>query len=150
MANWLVKSESSVYSISDLKRDKVTAWEGVRNYQARNFLMEMKKGDRVLYYHSVDAPIGIAGIAKVAKEAYPDPLQFNKKSEYFDPTASQDKPRWFCPDFIYMEQFEKILILEQLKIDKKLKGLVLLQKGSRLSVFPVSEEHFLHIISLSK
>jgi predicted RNA-binding protein with PUA-like domain len=149
MANWLVKSEPSCYSISDLKKDSSTAWEGVRNYQARNNLRAMKKGEKVLFYHSVDDPIGIAGIAKVIKEAYPDPLQFNKKSEYFDVAASKEKSRWFCPDLSFVKIFENVLPLSKLKTEANLNGLVLLQKGSRLSVQPVSDEHFNYILRLA-
>lgn len=149
MSNWLVKSESSVYSIADLKRDDSTAWDGVRNYQARNNLRAMKKGDRVLFYHSVDAPIGIVGLAKVSKEAYPEPLQYNKNSEYFEKNATKDDPRWYCPEIQYCTEFKRILTLELLKADKKLNGLVLLQKGSRLSVQPVNDKHFEYILSLA-
>ena len=147
MTIWLVKSESSVYSIEDLERDGITAWDGVRNYQARNYLNAMEVADKVLFYHSVDKPIGIAGIAKVIKKAYPDRLQFDKKSDYFDPTALKQNPRWFCPDLGFHQKFETIIELDKLKADSKLKGLVLLQKGSRLSVQPVSDKHYKYILA---
>ena len=149
MSKWLVKSELSVYSIADLRKDNSTAWDGVRNYQARNNLKAMKIGDEVLFYHSVDDPIGIAGLAKVSKTAYPEPLQFNKKSEYFEPAATKDNPRWFCPEIEFVSQFKQVLSLESLKKEKKLAGMVLLQKGSRLSVQPVNDKHFEHILSLA-
>lgn len=150
MAYWLVKSESSVYSIDDLKRDGATLWEGVRNYQARNYLKSMKVGEKVLYYHSVDDPIGVVGLAKVKAEASPDPSQFDKKSEYFDEKATKDNPRWFCPLLQYVKKFSSILSREQLIKESKLKGMVLLQKMSRLSVQPVSREEFETIIRLSE
>lgn len=150
MSNWLIKSEPSVYSIADLKRDGSSAWEGVRNYQARNYLKAMKKGDQLLFYHSVDKPIGIAGLAKVHKEAFPDPLQFDPKSEYFDQAATPENPRWYCPEIVFLQQFKQVLTLDSLKADRNLEGLVLLKKGSRLSVQPVSDKHFQYILSLTK
>ena len=97
MQYWLMKSEPDVFSIDDLKKQKQTTWDGVRNYQARNFMMnDMQVGDLVLFYHSNAKPPGIAGLATVSKKAEPDPTQFDKKSEYFDPKATKEKPRWFC------------------------------------------------------
>ncbi len=142
MAFWLVKSESNKYGIDDLKRDGYTFWGGVRNYQARNFLRSMRKGELVLYYHSVVEPVGIVGIARVKKEAYPDPTQFDKKSEYFEPAASKEEPRWFCPDLEFVEKFSEIIPLREIRGMKNLEGMVLLQKMSRLSVQPVSDKHF--------
>ena len=142
MAFWLVKSESNNYSIDDLKRDNFTHWHGVRNYQARNYLKSMKKGDLVFYYHSVIDPIGIAGIAKVKDEATADLTQFDKKSEYFDPKATKEAPRWFCPHLEFVERYAKILDLKTIRALKGLSAMVLLQKGSRLSVQPVSESEF--------
>lgn len=141
-ACWLVKTEPSVYSIVDLKRDKSTHWHGVRNYQARNFLREMKTGDLVLVYHSSEEPVGIAGLARVSREAYPDPTQFEKAGEYFDPAATKENPRWFCPDLEYVETFPQVVPLARLRSVKALKDMVLLQRGSRLSVQPVSSVQF--------
>jgi len=109
MNYWLVKSEPYVFSIQDLKKDKVTYWDGVRNYQARNFLKEMKKGDTVLYYHSNEDPIGVAGVATIHKEAYPDPSQFDKRNKYFDPKATKENPRWFCVLPVTKKHFDIIL-----------------------------------------
>jgi len=136
---WLMKSEPTVYSIDDLKRDKTTYWEGVRNYQARNMLRDdIKKGDWVFFYHSNAEPPGIAGIAKVSRSGYPDPEAFNKKSKYFDPKSNTEKPAWYVVDLTFVRRFKEILPLEALRSEKKLEGMPLLQKGSRLSVQSVS------------
>jgi predicted RNA-binding protein with PUA-like domain len=148
MNHYLIKSEPEVYSIDDLKRDKTTRWDCVRNYQARNFLREMKLKDLCLFYHSNASPSGIAGIAEVAKLAYPDPLQFDSKSEYYDPKASAESPRWFSPEVKFVRKFESLLSLEQIKKEKRLKGMVLLKSG-RLSVQPVSKEEFKYILTLT-
>lgn len=142
MAYWLVKTEPHVYSIDDLKRDTVTSWTGVRNYQARNFLKQMAVGDHVLVYHSNAEPPGVVGIAKVKNVAQPDQTQFDRQSEYYDPAASLDRPRWYCPDIAFYRKFSSIVSLDSLRAHKALDGLLLLQRGSRLSVLPVSEKHF--------
>lgn len=149
MNYWLVKTEPDVYSIDDLKRDKITAWDAVRNYQARNFLKRMAKNDLVLIYHSNAKPPGIVGIATVCKEAYPDELQFDKKSNYFDPKATKENPRWFNPDLKFKKKFPELLSLDRLKTEKKLAKMSLLQKGSRLSVHELSKAHFEHIVHIA-
>jgi len=143
---WLAKTEPSTYSIKDLKRDATNQWDGVRNYQARNFLQKMKKGDLVLIYHSNEKPVGVVGLGEVSKEAYPDWTQFEPKSEYFDPKASNENPRWFAPDISFREEFPRVVTLEEMKIDPKLKGLKILEVGNRLSIVPVSSEHFRRIV----
>jgi len=142
MAYWLVKTEPYVYSIDDLKRDKVTEWTGVRNYQARNFLKQMAVGDSVLVYHSNAEPPGVVGVASVKTVAAPDPTQFDTTSEYFDPAASKDCPRWFCPKLAFHTKLAQMVTLDALRQSRALEGLVLLQRGSRLSVVPVSEKHY--------
>lgn len=149
MKYWLVKSEPSVFSIDDLKKIKVTAWDGVRNYQARNFLKAMKRGDLLLIYHSNEQPVGVAGMAEIVKEAYPDPSQFDKKSEYYDASATEENPRWVCPDVKFVEKFKRIVTLQELRSDPKLSGLMLLKKGSRLSVIPVAPDEFRRIVKLA-
>lgn len=147
MQYWLMKSEPDVFSIDDLKKQKQTTWDGVRNYQARNFMMnEMKVGDQVLFYHSNAKPPGIAGLATVSKNAEPDPTQFDKKSEYFDPKATKEKPRWFCVKVKFQEKFKELLPLEELKSDKALKDMLVVQKGQRLSIQPVKEKDFKYIL----
>jgi predicted RNA-binding protein with PUA-like domain len=148
MNYWLVKTEPDVYSIEDLKRDSYTAWTGVRNYQARNFLTSMKVGERVLIYHSNAKPPGVVGIGVVRSEAQPDETQFDKNGEYYDPKASREKPRWFCPDIEFSEAFSSMVTLDKLREDPALAELLLLQRGSRLSVIPVVERHFKKILKL--
>lgn len=143
-----MKSEPDVFSILDLMKNKTTLWEGVRNYQARNNMQSMKIGDGVLFYHSSAEPSGVAGIAVISKTAMPDPTQFDKKSEYYDPKATKEKPIWYCPEVKFVSKFSNVLPLAEIKSDKKLKDMVVVQKGSRLSVQPVSPEHFEYIHKL--
>jgi predicted RNA-binding protein with PUA-like domain len=152
MKYWLMKSEPTTYSIDDLAAEtkKTTCWDGVRNYQARNFMRdEMKLGDQVLFYHSNAKPPGVAGIAKVVKESYPDVTAFDEKSKYFDPKSEPGSPRWFMVDIKLVKKFKQVIPLDKLKKIKALDGMVLLQKGSRLSVQPVSKEHFDFIAKLA-
>lgn len=145
---WLVKSEPDVYGISQLKRDGKTQWTGVRNYQARNLLMEMRRGELVVFYHSNAKPPAAVGVAKVVKEAYPDSSQFERKSEYFDPKSTAEKPRWFAPDLEFVATFDTPVALESMRGVKGLAKLPLLQRGSRLSVNPVTESEFNIILEL--
>lgn len=145
-AHWLMKSEPDVFSIETLKKQKTSLWDGVRNYQARNFMMnDMKPGDKVLFYHSNAEPPGIAGIAEVSKAAVPDPSQFDKKSEYFDPKATKEKPRWFCVEVKYVKAFKKLIPLDQIRSDKNLSDMLVIKKGQRLSIQPVSQKDFEYI-----
>ena len=140
---WLMKSEPNTYSIDDLKKDKKTCWEGVRNYQARNFMRDkMKVGDLVLFYHSNAEPPGIAGIAKIASKTYPDPFQFDKKSKYFDEKSKKENPRWWLVDISFVKKFSKLLSLAEIKTHPKLKTMYVAKKGMRLSVQPVEANHF--------
>lgn len=142
---WLVKSEPDAFSIEDLaaEPDQTTHWDGVRNYQARNTLRdEMKIGDEVLFYHSNAAPPGIVGICKVVREGYPDFTAFDPQDKHYDPKSKQAEPRWFMVDVKLVKKFKRELPLTELKETPGLEGMPLLQKGSRLSVQPVSEEHF--------
>lgn len=140
-----MKSEASCYSIGDLKRDKKTAWTGVRNYQARNFMRDMQKGDLVLFYHSngtVQEPTGVYGIAKVSAVAHPDETQFNTKDDHYDPKATRTQPIWECVDIAFVKQFKHPVRLDEIKFEPQLSGMMVVQRGSRLSVQPVSERHF--------
>lgn len=148
MNYWLMKSEPDVYSFDDLERDGQTHWEGVRNYQARNFMREMKEGDYVLYYHSNAKEIGIIGVAEVIKEAYPDPFQFEETSKYYDPKATPEAPRWDCVDIRPVEKFKEILELAFLKDLPELENLPLVKRGNRLSVMPVSQDEYDCIMSV--
>jgi len=138
MAYWLFKSEPDVYSFEQLKRDKKTGWEGVRNYQARNFLRDkIKVGDGVLFYHSRQKPMSIAGVAKVVKAGYPDDTQFDKRSRYYDADSDPGNPRWYRVDVGYGYGFKRSVTLDELKEIAGLKKMVLLNR-SRLSVQPVA------------
>lgn len=143
MKYWLMKSEPTVYSIDDLAQDKKSLWEGVRNYQARNFMTkEMSVGDQFLFYHSsCDVP-GAMGIGKISRSAAADPSAFDKKSEYFDPKATREKPIWECVEVEYVKKFGKEVPLSTIRAEPKLKKMVLLEKGSRLSIQPVTKEEF--------
>jgi predicted RNA-binding protein with PUA-like domain len=147
---WLMKSEPSTFSIDDLQRspNKTTSWDGVRNYQARNFMRSMAVGDQVLFYHSSADPPAVVGIAEVVKTAYPDPTQFDKKDKHYDPESKPSEPRWDMVDIRYVRKFSRALTLDELRNDSKLKGMVLLRKGSRLSVQPVTQLEWKHITSL--
>jgi predicted RNA-binding protein with PUA-like domain len=146
MNYWLMKSEGTCYSIDDLKRDKTTPWSGVRNYQARNYMTrDMQVGDLVLFYHSSSEPTGIFGVAKVTKAAHADETQFDKKDEHYGRKATREKPIWECVDVSFVKKFTNPITLTELKRDPKCAGMVVLQKGSRLSIQPVSEKHFLYI-----
>lgn len=141
MKYWLMKSEASAYSIDDLKRDKRTAWEGVRNYQARNFMREMERGDLVLYYHSGE-DAGVYGIAKVSAKAHPDHSQFDAKDTHYDPKASPKRPIWECVDVAFVEKLKRPVPLAAIKAEPALRGIMVAKAGVRLSVQPVSKAHF--------
>ena len=147
---WLMKSEPDVYSIADLKRDGRTAWTGVRNYQARNFMRDrMRVGDPVLFYHSNADPSGVAGVGRVAGPAYADPTQFDPAGDYFDPRATPAAPVWFLVDIAFVAAFPRLISLAEMKANPSLKGLLVLQRGSRLSIQPVTPAHFQIIRSLA-
>jgi predicted RNA-binding protein with PUA-like domain len=142
MKYWLIKSEPDCYSIDDLKRDKKTSWGGVRNYQARNFIKDMSKGDLVLFYHSGTNPPAIAGICKVASVPYEDRTALDPKNDHFDPKATKENPIWSAVDMQYVSTLREPVTLPQIKINPKLSDMLVAQQGSRLSVMPVSEKHF--------
>lgn len=147
---WLMKSEPNTYSIDDLARDGRTHWDGVRNYQARNFMRdEMKVGDGVLFYHSNANPPGVAGIARVVREGYPDHTAQDPNSKYFDPKASPEDPRWFMVDIEFVEKFDELVPLETLRQTPGLEEM-LVTKKSRLSVQPVRPEEFEIVVGLGR
>lgn len=148
---FLVKTEPETYSIDDLARDGRTSWEGVRNYQARNLMRdEMKLGDPVLIYHSNAEPPGIVGLARVSREAFPDPTAFDPASKYFDEGGDPASPRWLMVELAFVEKFPRLLPLEALKADPALAGLEVTRKGTRLSVCKVSPEHLARILALAR
>jgi predicted RNA-binding protein with PUA-like domain len=143
MRHWLIKSEPDVFSIDHLAQVQREPWSGVRNYQARNFMWkEMQEGDLALFYHSNAKPPGITGIARVVGEPYPDPTQFDEKSEYFDLKSTSGKPRWWLMDFEFVSKFKAMLTLETLKADSLLAEMLVCQRGTRLSINPVEPLHF--------
>jgi predicted RNA-binding protein with PUA-like domain len=138
MRYWLFKSEPSAYGIDDLARDEVTAWTGVRNYQARNFMRDaMRPGDRGFFYHSSCAQPGIVGIVEVAAPAYADPTQFDRKSRYYDPGATRNEPRWLNVDLKFVSR-TRVVRLAELRGQSTLKNMHVLQRGNRLSITPVT------------
>jgi predicted RNA-binding protein with PUA-like domain len=148
---WLVKSEPQAFSIDDLARAprQTTSWDGVRNYQARNYMREMAAGDRVLFYHSNADPPAVVGSAEVVRTAYPDDSQFDTRSHHYDPASTAEQPRWVMVDLKFLEKFPMSLPLNRLHQEPKLKGMELLRKGSRLSVQPVTEREWLVIMKLA-
>jgi predicted RNA-binding protein with PUA-like domain len=143
MQYWLMKSEPDAFSIDDLKRDTVTKWEGVRNFQARNFMRDrMKLGDLALFYHSNAHPSGVIGICRVCSHPIPDETAQNPQSQYFDPKASPEHPIWMMVKVEFVKKFKEVIPLAQLRETKGLEDMVLLRKGSRLSITPVTKKEY--------
>ena len=148
---WLMKSEPDAFSIDDLQRVGTEPWNGVRNYQARNFMRDgMKVGDGVLFYHSNAKVPGIAGVARVASAAYPDATQFDPKSDYYDPKATPEQPRWFLVDVAFERKLDRTIALDEIKrhADALGEAFPLVARGSRLSVFPVTAAQWKLLLSL--
>jgi predicted RNA-binding protein with PUA-like domain len=149
MRYWLMKSEPDVFSIDDLERLGTASWEGVRNYQARNYLRDgMRVGDQALLYHSSCPVPGIAGVMDICREAWPDPTQFDRRSPYYDESSSKAAPRWLMVDVRFRNKLPRVLTLEALKTDKALANLALVKRGNRLSVMPVSTAEWRVISSM--
>ena len=148
--NWLMKSEPDVYSIDDLRRDGRTSWEGVRNYQARNFMRDdAQPGDNVLFYHSNADPPGVAGLARVAREGYPDRTALDPASDYYDPKATEADVRWVQVDIEFVERFSRLVSLDELRGTPGLEKMLVINK-SRLSVQPVTDEEFRIVAALGR
>ncbi len=149
MRYWLLKSEPGCYSLEDLQKDTKTSWGGIRNYQARNFLRdEMKKGDLCLFHYSNAEPAGVMGICEVTKEGYPDPTQFDTKDDHYDADSDMKDPRWFAVDVAYAETFKRLVSIGEMRGNPKMKHMKLLEKGSRLSVLPVSKTEFEEVVRM--
>ena len=148
---WLMKSEPETFSIEDLAASpgKRTSWDGVRNYQARNFMRAMRVGDPVFFYHSNAEPPAIVGIAEVVRTAYPDDTQFDENGDHYDPASSPSAPRWDMVDIRHCETFKQPVTLDRLRKEPRLTGMVLLKKGSRLSVQPVTGAEWKVILNLA-
>ena len=151
MRYWLMKCEPAAYSIDDLARDKTTSWEGVRNYQARNFMRDqMQVGDPVLFYASNADPSGVSGLARIGRAAYPDQFAWKKGHKYFDEASTREKPLWYMVDIEFVERFPEIISLDTLKKTKGLEKMMVTQKGSRLSVQPVTKSEYDIVVRLAK
>ncbi len=149
MNYWLMKSEPTSYSIDDLERDKETYWDGVRNYQARNFMRDdMKKGDLVFFYHSNAKEIGIMGVAEVVREAYDDFTALDPHDHHYDPKSTPENPRWVMVDIKFRRKFKSAITLEQLKANPKLKEMLVLRKGNRLSITPVTKKDWNCVLAM--
>ena len=152
MNYWLMKSEPSVFGVDDLARrpGKQDFWDGVRNYQARNFLRAMKKGDLAFFYHSNAEETGIAGIVKIVAEARPDKTAFDPKDDHYDAKSKSENPSWYGVDVKLERKLKRIITLQELKARRDLKGMTLLRPGTRLSVMPVDPSHWDAILKLEK
>ena len=149
MACWLMKSEPDVYSIDDLQRDGREMWDSIRNYQARNMMRDdMRIGDPIFFYHSSCKEPGVVGIAEVASKPYPDPVQFDKQSRYFDAKSDPDNPRWILVDVKFVRKLKRNVTLTEIKAEKGLADMILTRKGNRLSIMPVEKKHWDKILSL--
>ncbi|HVC08509.1 MAG TPA: EVE domain-containing protein [Elusimicrobiota bacterium] len=149
MKYWLMKSEAAVYSIDDLKRDKKTVWDGVRNYEARNFMRVMKSGDNAFFYHSNAEPSGVAGVMAVSRTAFADPSQFKRGDAHYDPKATLKSPLWSSVEVSFLQNFPRIVALEELRKTAALRDMALFRR-SRLSVQPVTPAEWRTIIHLAK
>ena len=146
-----MKSEPDAYSIDDLKRDKQEPWDGIRNYQARNFMRDtMQVGDLVLFYHSNAKPPGVVGLAQIASEPYPDALAFDPKSKYYAPKSNEADPTWILVDVGFIEKFDGIVSLDDMKASDDLEEMLVVRKGQRLSIQPVDKKHFKIVCKMAK
>lgn len=150
MKYWLIKSEPDVFGIEDLEKVGREPWDGIRNYQARNFMRDgMDIGDLAIFYHSNAKPPGAVGVARVVSDIYPDPTQFDSKSKYHDPKSNPDDPRWLLRDFEFVLKFPQMVSLEQLKAESALEGMLVTQRGTRLSITPVEAKHFKKVCKMA-
>lgn len=145
---WLLKTEPGCYSLDDLEKDRTTLWTGIRNYQARNFLKEVEPGDTCLFYHSSVEPPCAVGTCVITKAAVPDPTQFDPTDEHFDADSPQDDPRWMAPEVTFERTFAQPVTISAMRANAKLGKMKLLEKGSRLSVLPVTKEEFEEVVRM--
>lgn len=148
---WLIKSEPQSYGIVHLKKDTKTAWTGVRNFLARNYMRDqMQIGDGILFYHSNCKEPGVYGLAKVVSKPYPDPTQFDPNGHYFEKRATKEKPVWYLVDVAYVKTLKNPVLLDELRDDAATSGMAMLQRGSRLSVTPVTEKEYERVVALGE
>ena len=146
---WLLKTEPDCYSIDDLARDRRTAWTGVRNYQARNYMRDaMRVGDGVLIYHSSHEPIGVAGLARISRTGVSDLTALDPTDDHYDSKATPDEPIWVCAEVAFVQKFTNVVTLSRLKADSALRDLLVLKRGQRLSVMPVEPVHYDRVVQL--
>ena len=149
MKYWLIKSEPDAFSIDDMEAVGTESWDGVRNYQARNFMRdEMEIGDRVLFYHSSCKVPGVVGIVQVASRSYPDHTAWDERGKYYDPKSTEENPRWVMVDFEFVEKFDEVVSLEAIKAEEALAEMYIRRKGNRLSITPVEAAHFEYILAM--
>jgi predicted RNA-binding protein with PUA-like domain len=149
MNHWLMKSEPDVYSIDDLQRDGREMWDSIRNYQARNMMRDdMRIGDEIFFYYSNCKEPGIVGISRVCSEPYPDPIQFDETSRYFDAKSTKENPRWILVDVEFVMKFDRIISLREIKSHPELEDMILTRRGNRLSIMPVEDKHWNFILTL--
>ena len=148
MAHWLMKSEPDVYGIHHLQQEGTTLWDGIRNYQARNFMRSMKIGDRAFFYHSNAKPPGIVGMMEVIETGITDPSQFDPSNKYYDPKSNPDAPRWDCVRLRYVGTFAQLLSLDQLREQFSVEELPVVRQGNRLSILPVPEDSATRLLEL--
>ncbi len=148
MSHWLLKTEPGCYSIDDLRKDGRASWGGVRNFQARNFLRAMKEGDTCLFYHSNASPAAAVGVCRVVREHYGDPTQFDPKDDHYDADSIPTDPRWAAVDVAYVSTFAHPVSIQDMRNNERLWGMKLLEKGSRLSVLPVTAAEFAEVVRL--
>ena len=147
--HWLIKSEPDVFSIDDLAKSKTTHWDGVRNYQARNFIRdEIKIGDKVIFYHSNAEPPAAVGICEIIKEAYPDSSAFDPEDSHYDPKSKKDSPTWFMFNVKFVKKFSRPVSITEIKANIKLQKMSLVQRGNRLSVMPITKDEFDEIVRM--
>ena len=151
MAYWLMKSEPDVYSIDDMQKDHKAEWEGVRNYQARNFMRDtMEVGDFALFYNSNAKPPGVAGVVKIVETNVPDFHAWDPDSKYYDPKSTEENPRWFMVYVEFVRKFDQLIPLNELKANPNLEGMLVTKKGQRLSIQPVEKKHFDEVLSMTE
>lgn len=148
MHRWLMKTEPGTFSIDDLRARKVEPWDGVRNYQARNFIRAMQRGDEVLIYHSACPQPGVAGIARIAGQPKPDPTQFDPDNDHHDPASKRDDPRWTLVDVRFVRKLKRVITLDEIKALRGLGDFALTRRGNRLSVMPVTDRQWQAILAL--